>query len=226
MLGRRDGAVVAGTLASAEQWGLPHRLLDADEVMRRYPAFRLQPDEVAVHEPAAGFVVPERTVADHLALAASAGATLHFRTDVQGWELTATGVRVRTGAAGFDAGRLVVCAGPWSTRALAGQGLPLVVERHLVHWFAPGGDPTRFAVGRLPVYLWGLDAGSELYGFPVVAGDPRAKVAFFHDGRGADPDHLDRQVGPEGERPCAGRSRTGCPTWPTTGCPAPPACTP
>ncbi len=27
MLGRRDGAVVAGTLASAEQWGLPHRLL-------------------------------------------------------------------------------------------------------------------------------------------------------------------------------------------------------
>jgi len=197
MLGPRDGAVVTGTLASAEQWGLPHRLLDADEVMRRHPAFRLRPDEVAVHEPAAGFVVPERTIAEHLDLAAAAGAALHFRTDVQGWELTATGVRVHTGTAGFDAGRLVVCAGPWSTRVLADHGLPLVVERHLVHWFAPGGDPARFAADRLPVYLWELEAGSELYGFPVFAGDPRAKVAFFHDGRGADPDHLDRQVAPE-----------------------------
>jgi sarcosine oxidase len=150
MLGPRDGAVVTGTLASAEQWGLPHRLLDADEVMRRHPAFRLRPDEVAVHEPAAGFVVPERTIADHLDLAAAAGAALHFRTDVQGWELTATGVRVHTGTAGFDAGRLVVCAGPWSTRVLADHGLPLVVERHLVHWFAPGGDPARFAADRLP----------------------------------------------------------------------------
>jgi len=48
---------------------------------------------------AAGSVVPERTIADHLDLAAAAGAALHFRTEVQGWELTATGVRVHTGTA-------------------------------------------------------------------------------------------------------------------------------
>jgi sarcosine oxidase len=155
---------------------------------------------VAVHEPGAGFVGPEETVAAHLALAEEAGARLEFHTQVLEWELDGPagaavgGVSVRTRGGEFRARRLVVCAGAWSARVLEGFGLPLTVERHALHWFAPSGDTAPFRLGRLPVYLWEFAAGSELYGFPLLPGAPGAKVAFFHHGRPADPDHLDREV--------------------------------
>ena len=94
----------------------------------------------------------------------------------------------------FRADRLVACAGAWSASVLEGLGLPLRVERHALHWFAPSGDTAPFRLGRLPVYLWEFVEGSELYGFPLLPGAPGAKVAFFHHGRPADPDHLDREV--------------------------------
>jgi len=194
MVGRPDGPVVAGTLASAERWGIPHQLLDADEVTRRFPTFRLGAGEVAVHEPSAGFVSPEATVSAHLDLAAAAGATLRFDTPVLGWDLDGGQIRVHTSTGPAVAERLAICAGPWSARLLGGIELPLAVERQVVHWFVPRRHKAAFAVGRHPVYLWELAEGTELYGFPLLAGDTAAKVAFFHDGRPADPDHLDRQV--------------------------------
>ncbi len=200
MIGPADGDVVAGTVASAERWGIPHGVLDAAQVASRFPSFRLRPDEMAVFEPGAGFVPPEESVAIHLALAEGAGARLEFHTPVLEWELddpaggARGGVSVRTGVGEFRADRLVACAGAWSASVLEGLGLPLRVERHALHWFAPSGDTARFRLGRLPVYLWEFVEGSELYGFPLLLGAPGAKVAFFHHGRPADPDHLDREV--------------------------------
>lgn len=194
MVGLADGPVVAGTLASADRWGIPHQILEAHQVTRRFPTFRLGDGDVAVYEPGAGLVSPEATVSAHLDLAAAAGATLHFDTPVLGWDLDAGGVRVHTSTGPVVAERLAICAGPWSERLLTGVDLPLTVERQVVHWFVPRGDPAPFAVDRHPVYLWELAEGTELYGFPVLAGDTAAKVAFFHDGRPSDPDHLEREV--------------------------------
>ena len=200
MIGPADGAVVAGTVASAERWAIPHEVLDAAQVASRFPSFRLRPDEAAVFEPGAGFVGPEESVTAHLALAEGAGARLEFHTPVLEWELDVPtgdavgGVSLRTRGGDIRAKRLVACAGAWSANVLEGLGLPLRVERHALHWFVPSGDPAPFRLGRLPVYLWEFVEGSELYGFPLLPGAPGAKVAFFHHGRPADPDRLDRQV--------------------------------
>ena len=200
MIGPADGAVVTGTVASAQQWHIPHQVLDAGQVAARLPSFRLRPDEVAVFEPGAGFVGPEESVRAQLALAEGAGARLHFQTQVLGWELdgpaggAAGGVTVRTRGGQFRAERLVACAGPWSGTVLEGLGLPLRVERHTTHWLAPSGDGAARRLERLPVYLWEYEAGSELYGFPLLPDAPGAKVAFFHHGRVADADGLDRVV--------------------------------
>ena len=200
MIGRADGAVVAGTVASAERWNIPHEVLDAAQVASRFPSFRLRADDTAVFEPGAGFVGPEESVATHLALAQGAGARLEFHTSALEWEIddpaggTGGGVRIRTNGEAFRAERLVVCAGAWSASVLGGLGLPLLVERHTLHWFAPAGDTALIRLRRLPVYLWELAEGSELYGFPLLPDASGAKVAFFHHGRPADPDHLDRQV--------------------------------
>ncbi len=200
MIGPSDGAVVSGTVGSAERWSLPHEVLGPDAVAHRFPTFRLGPGDLAVFEPDAGFVDPEATVAAHLGLATAAGATLEFDTTVRGWELIGSGVIVETSTGTVTADHLVVCAGPWSERVLRPLGrpdLPLTVERQLMHWFQPSGDAEPFAVGRHPVYLWEYEHGAEFYGFPTLDDGRGAKVAFFHQGGPADtadPDHLDRDV--------------------------------
>jgi sarcosine oxidase len=194
MIGPADGAVVTGTLGSAEAWGLPHEVLDATDVAERFPTLRLGSGDLAVFEPGAGLVDPEATVAAHLDLATATGATILFDTTVTGWELDRSGVVVRTTSGAVGADRLVVCAGPWTAKVLGGLRVPLSVERQVQHWFAPSGDTGRFALGRHPVYLWEYEPGAEFYGFPMLGDGRGAKAAFYHRGRTADPDHLDRRV--------------------------------
>src|SRR5689334_20919731 len=59
MIGPPDGSVVMGTLRSAREHGLPHEVLSAQEVTRRYPPFAIAGDEVAVLDPRAGYLDPE-----------------------------------------------------------------------------------------------------------------------------------------------------------------------
>src|SRR5436309_3662357 len=88
MLGAPDSAVVAGSLRSAKQHGLPHELLDAREIRKRFPQFNPGSDAVALYEKNAGGVRPEEAVRAHLELAARRGATLEFETEVTDWEAT------------------------------------------------------------------------------------------------------------------------------------------
>src|SRR5207248_11267728 len=78
MIGTPDSELVSGSLASARQHGLEHELLSADEVQRRYPALHLQADEVALWEPRAGFLRPERCVATFIGAARAAGVETRY----------------------------------------------------------------------------------------------------------------------------------------------------
>src|SRR3954463_9210530 len=106
-LGRPDSATVAGSLRSARQWDLPHEVLDAAEIRRRFPTLTPAGDEVGLYEDAAGFVRPEATVAAHLSLALRRGVDLRFDEPALEWSTTADGgVRVTTAAGTYAAGRL------------------------------------------------------------------------------------------------------------------------
>ena len=71
MIGREDGELVSGSVASADEHDLPYELLDAKEIRRRFPAYAPDPTIVALYEERAGFVRPEETVKAHLDRAAS-----------------------------------------------------------------------------------------------------------------------------------------------------------
>ena len=203
MVGRADSRTVAGSLRSAQEWGLPHELLDATEIRRRFPTMTPAPDEVALYERGAGLVIPEESVAAHLALASESGAELHFREPVTGWQATGGGgVRVSTAAATYPAGQLVACPGAWAPGLLAGLGVPFGVERQVQYWFAPAAGPERFRAERHPIYIWEADGGRQFYGFPSFA-DPAGgppggvKVAFFRGGQPCTPATIERTVRPE-----------------------------
>src|SRR5438445_8980595 len=76
MIGPPDGVVFAGAKRSAEQHGLAHEVLTAEEMRRRFPALQPTEDMMAIAEPRAGILFPEACIAAHLELARKQGAKL------------------------------------------------------------------------------------------------------------------------------------------------------
>jgi glycine/D-amino acid oxidase-like deaminating enzyme len=117
--------------------GIDARLLGARELRELVPGIAARDDTVAVHEPDAGYVDPQRTVEALAAVARSSGATIRTGAEVTAIAIErgrALGVETRDGR--IEAEHVVVAAGPW-TRALlrrAGFDLPLRVIRPEQHF--------------------------------------------------------------------------------------------
>jgi sarcosine oxidase len=200
MIGHPDSITVSGSRLSAEKWGLPHEMLDAREIAKRFPAFCPDPDEVGLYEARAGFLLPERSVATFLEEAARLGAELHFEEEVTGWTASESGdgVAVQSKVAHYSGDVLVISPGAWAPKVLSDLELPLTVERQVQFWFAPRDGVEPFAVGRHPIYIWETDGGVQFYGFPAhEPPDAGVKVAFHRMGRQTDPDQLDTTVHPD-----------------------------
>jgi sarcosine oxidase len=202
MIGRPDGRVVSGTLASARQWNLPHQILDAADMRRRHPQFALPDDHIAVLEENAGYARPEATVLANVELALDAGAELWFDTEVESIELGPGSVHVVAGGLDLTTQRVVVSTGAWASRLAKLETFPWRVERQTVHWYEPAAGPSAlvdYQPDRMPVYLWEWPetpdrSGTDIYGFPYLEGDSGVKVSLYRDGTPTDPDELDAIV--------------------------------
>jgi sarcosine oxidase len=195
MVGRPDSWTVSGSLRSAREWDLPHEMLDARDIRRRFPTLTPNDDEVALYEAKAGLLRPENTVAAHLQLATRQGADLHFDEPMARWEPYRDGVRVHTAENTYTASHLVVCPGAWAPRLLADLGVPFTVERQIMYWFQPRNGTLPFRPANHPIYVWEDAAGVQVYGFPAIDGaDDGAKVAFFRKGQVTTPETIDRTV--------------------------------
>jgi sarcosine oxidase len=93
MIGAPDGALVAGASRSAEQHQLEHEILNSTNLAQKFPVFNVDDDPMAVWEPRAGILFPERAIQTHLDLAAKLGAHLRFNEPVCKWEPLGTAPR-------------------------------------------------------------------------------------------------------------------------------------
>ncbi|WP_432382143.1 N-methyl-L-tryptophan oxidase [Duganella sp. P38] len=186
------------TAALARQYGIPHELLDAAAIARRFPQFTgYGPHAAGYYEPGAGYVRPERCIAVQIALARQDGAALHLDTQVLSMTARAGGgVDVHTANGTLSAGHVISCAGMWSGKLLGEPfaGL-LTVCRQRLYWFELD-EPQRYAAGS-PVFVrldTGADADSS-YGFPPLPGENAIKIATEDYSDNSDPDHIDRAIG-------------------------------
>lgn len=191
-VGQESSEIIAGTRRAAREHNLPLECFTADELRARYPMLQLLPDEVAVFEPDAGVLKPERAIAAHLAFAQQQGASLRFDVAMNAWHARADGfdVLLADGSRIFTRA-LVLALGPWVHRALADLGVPIRVQRNVQVWFAPA--TTDYATPHFPPFLLnraGLPA--PLYGFPDF-GDG-VKVAWHGFGDLTDAQQLDREI--------------------------------
>jgi sarcosine oxidase len=181
-IGPPDSMLVRGTLAAAQMHGLPHEVLSAAELMRRYPVFRLPADDVAVLQPDGGFLLAEPAVLALLELAKKAGAEVRSNETILAIEPHADGVRIVTERETIEAETAVVAAGAWLPSLLPSLRLPVRVTRQAMGWFAPA-DAAPFALGRFPVFLIESQPGVHHYGFPTLGGGDGGggiKVARHH----------------------------------------------
>ena len=148
---------------------VPFEALDADEVMRRFPAWRLGDEHVGLFQADAGLADPSRGNAAHRDLAVAHGASLRERTRVAGIETAAGGEVALTLDDGsrLAAGRVILAADSWTNELLGplGARLPLTITQEQVSWFTPRVDPALFAPDRFPVWIWMHEP--SFYGFPT-----------------------------------------------------------
>ena len=188
--------VFSGSVRSCEEHGLPHEVLDARAVERRFPAYRLDPDSMAVLQPEGGFLLPERCIVVHVEAAQALGAEVHAREPVTGWEPAGDGVSVTTDRAEYDADRLVLTGGAWMHEL---AGLPVEPERQVLAWLQPL-RPELFAPDRFPVFNLQLAEDDRYYGFPVF-GIPGFKFGRYHHLHERGPaDELEREPRADDER--------------------------
>ncbi len=197
MIGRPDSSLIEGTIRSFHDHGLAHDVLQNAELSERYPQHALEKGEVAVCEEEAGVLRPERSIETAAHRAEDLGARLLRNTTVERLRETSDGVEVEAGGRTYRARRAVVTAGAW-TEKLLDLGLPLVVERQVLAWFA-AEEPDLYTPERFPICIHQQD-GWEWYVFPSLDG-ATVKAAVHHHGQTADPDSLDREVKPEDVEP-------------------------
>jgi sarcosine oxidase len=193
MIGPRGGELVQGALASALTHRLDYELIDAEEIHRRVPVLYPDGEAVAVSEPRAGVLFAETCVRAQLDAAARAGADLRFAERVGRWDAAGSNVRVQTDRGSYDAGRLIITAGPWAAQVLADLGLPLNVERNVMYWLRPMRHAGAFGPERFPVYILEYAPGAFVYGFPAF-GDDGVKIAHHHSGEFCTPETIRREV--------------------------------
>ena len=185
------------TLAAARRFGIRHELLDARQIRKRFPQFKVRDDEVGYYEYDAGYLRPERCVSAQLSLAAKCGATLHRDERVVRFSQANDGIRVLTDCGQYEARHLVLCAGPWIGEFLAKERSRLfTVTRQALFWFDVNSPLEGFEPPAFPIFIWELqDRPQVIYGFPAIDG-PRGgvKVATEQYENATTGDCVDRDI--------------------------------
>ena len=159
--------------------GAPCEMLSAGEAAARFPA--VTGGGPCVYEPESCVIAADRVLA---ALAASL-TDVRCGVAVTGVQPDGGRVIVRAGRVTFSAYCAVLCAGPWTSRLLAGAGVavPAAATLEQVAYVAPAGARSR-AAGSGPVTPIFIRHGSlSPYGLPVP-GQPLYKVGVHPAGPG------------------------------------------
>ena len=123
---------VAGTAGEADlgnyrgslaPFGIPSEDLDAAEIRRRWPAWRIGDDVVGLYQQDGGILDIRRANAAQIALARRGGVEFRPHTTVRGITQRAHGVTLTTDDGTLDADQVILCVASWLPTLLADLGL-------------------------------------------------------------------------------------------------------
>ncbi len=196
-IGRANSPMIAGVRASAAQHHLPVESLNAAELRRRFPAFRLTEEYEGVLEHSAGFLYVDDCVQAYACEAVRLGATIQDNEPVISWQASDREAIVQTTAGRYTAARLLITAGPWAGEVLAGRGAFLRVMRQVVQWFGTRDD-SLFRRDVFPLYIADTPQG-HFYGFPVLNANGAKVAQHYGAPELTHPSEIERTIKPQDE---------------------------
>jgi sarcosine oxidase len=185
--------------AALRQNGAVCEEIDAGEIRKRYPQWRMPDSTAGVFSPDGGWIEAGAAVHAMIDQAARGGAVVREREQVE--RITAEeNVVVRTTRENYTSANLVIAAGGWMNHLLKffDSSLPLKVTQEQPVYFAPIRNANSFEPGRFPIWIH-YRKPHFTYGFPMLQ-TPGVKLAFHHDGPLIDPAVPDRKPNPDVSR--------------------------
>ena len=195
MIGREDSASIRNVLASAEDFDIPHRVLDESALSRDYPQHRALPGEVAVLDEWAGFLRPEFAVLAAATVARSRGARVITGETVTRLEPVAGGVRVHAGDRTWTVEQVVVTAGPWTNRFVPTLSDLVLPNKLVMTWYHPRGSVADYLPDAFPIFIREIK-DVHIFGIPTLDGGSVKVAPHASYGEMRDADELDRNVPP------------------------------
>ena len=196
-VGVEGSRTVNGVIEASKKFDLPLERFTAAEIRRRLPIFNLSDDHVGVFEPDSGYLLVEQCVTAMISQALKHGAEIQSDTVVERWEVDAAGrVTVTTDRGTFQADRLIITAGAWSSQLLPFLSDRLTVVRKQQHWYQLDRVDQK-QVNDFPVFLFEEPDGQLFYGVPEM--DYLGMKVCRHSGGQAitDPTTMDRSLDAE-----------------------------
>ena len=187
-----DDSAARQSVATLEDNGIAHDVLDDIALARRYPQIAVPAGAWALFEPTSGGLLARRAVQAVVADCVRGGAGLRIDQAMppEGDGHLAE-IRMRSGDA-IRADRFVFACGPWLggvlPDALGGRIFP---TRQEVFYFGAAAGDLRFTSPALPTWL---DFGRSYYGLPDIDGRG-FKIAHDLHGEIVDPDTMERVPG-------------------------------
>lgn len=173
--------------------GIRHERLGAGDTMRRFPQFRLKPDESAIFEPDAGALMARRAIQALVGEMVADGVDYRIgavRTPAGSGRLAA--IETASGET-VPASRFVFACGPWLPKVFPDLlGKRLRAQRAEVFFLGVAAGDTRYLPPAMPTWI---DRGGmgDAYGFPSLE-SRGCKLAVDALDNPIDPDSGDRTV--------------------------------
>ncbi len=168
--------------------GVTFEHLDAGEIMRRWPPFRLTDDIHGLYQASGGIAPAAKCNAAHLRMAREYGAVLRDNTPVTSIRDADGEIEVVADATTYRCKKLILAADAWTNNLLAHFGVtrsvPLTITQEQVTYFA-SPRAADFAPDRFPIWIWMDDPC--FYGFPAY-GEAGPKAAQDVGGEEVTPD--------------------------------------
>jgi sarcosine oxidase len=178
--------------ASLTAENVPYELLDAEEIMYRWPQWHVPDDVQGLYQAESGLVAAAKANAAHQRLAREHGAILRDNAPVTAVYPSGDEITVVAGGESYTCEKLIIASGAWSNQLLAhfGHQINLTVTKEQVTYYA-APNPAEFAPEHFPIWIW-LDEPCY-YGFPTF-GEAGPKIAQDVGGRQTTAESRDFEV--------------------------------
>lgn len=139
MVGKPTSKNIVEAKLSADKHNLPYKMYDEKTIKSRVPGWNLPEGFVALFDESAGFLHPERCIAQHVTMAQkrNSNAKSLYQTKVSSYKKLPNSelMEVKTDKGIFLCKQLIISAGFCANDFLKDLSVPLLIQKNSVVWF-------------------------------------------------------------------------------------------